>query len=73
MQKEVWSDALSILRYWKLRILANSSGLRLAKGRNALFLEQLGFDVTAVDVNPLSLDNLASIIEAEDLYVSRNL
>ncbi|WP_247948880.1 SAM-dependent methyltransferase TehB [Streptococcus gordonii] len=41
--------------------------LGCGQGRNALFLEQLGFDVTAVDVNPLSLDNLASIIEAEDL------
>ena len=37
------------------------------QGRNALFLDQLGFDVTAVDVNPLSLNNLASIIEEEDL------
>ena len=30
-------------------------------------MEQLGFDVTAVDVNPFSLNNLASIIEVEDL------
>lgn len=43
--------------------------LGCGQGRNALFLEQLGFDVTAVDVNPLSLDNLASIIEAEDLNI----
>ena len=41
--------------------------LGCGQGRNALFLDQLGFDVTAVDVNPLSLDNLASIIEEEDL------
>lgn len=41
--------------------------LGCGQGRNALFLEQLGFDVTAVDVNPFSLNNLASIIEAEDL------
>ena len=41
--------------------------LGCGQGRNALFLDQLGFDVTAVDVNPLSLNNLASIIEAEDL------
>ena len=41
--------------------------LGCGQGRNALFLEQLGFDVTAVDVNPFSLNNLASIIEVEDL------
>ena len=41
--------------------------LGCGQGRNALFLDQLGFDVTAVDVNPLSLNNLASIIEEEDL------
>ena len=43
--------------------------LGCGQGRNALFLDQLGFDVTAVDINPLSLENLASIIEAEDLNI----
>lgn len=43
--------------------------LGCGQGRNALFLDQLGFDVTAVDINPLSLENLASIIEVEDLNI----
>ncbi len=34
-------------------------------GRNALYLAHLGFDVTAVDVNPTALGTLQSIIEQE--------
>ncbi|MBP2622901.1 SAM-dependent methyltransferase TehB [Streptococcus oricebi] len=41
--------------------------LGCGQGRNALFLNQLGFEVTAVDRNPLSLEILASIIDQEDL------
>jgi len=36
-------------------------------GRNALYLAQLGFDVTAVDINPNALGMLQSIIEQEGL------
>ncbi len=36
-------------------------------GRNALYLHQSGFDVTAWDKNPLSLTNLNQIITAESL------
>ena len=41
--------------------------LGCGKGRNALFLAQHGFDVTAVDQNELSLEILQSIVEQEDL------
>jgi len=34
-------------------------------GRNALYLSQLGFDVTAVDANPSAIGMLRSIIEQE--------
>ena len=36
-------------------------------GRNALYLSQLGFDVTAIDANPNALNSLLSVIEAENL------
>lgn len=36
-------------------------------GRNALYLAQLGFDVTAVDLNPNALGMLQSIIEQEGI------
>ena len=41
--------------------------LGCGQGRNALFLAQQGFDVTAVDQNELSLEMLQSIVEQEDL------
>ena len=41
--------------------------LGCGQGRNALFLAQQGFDVTAVDQNELSLEILQSIVEQEDL------
>ncbi len=41
--------------------------LGCGKGRNALYLQQLGFDVTAFDKNPMSIDSLNQIIEAEKL------
>lgn len=40
--------------------------LGCGQGRNALFLAQHGFDVTAVDQNELSLEILQSIVEQED-------
>ncbi|HEY1845168.1 MAG TPA: tellurite resistance methyltransferase TehB [Buttiauxella sp.] len=36
-------------------------------GRNSLYLNQKGFDVTAWDKNPMSINNLNQIIEAEGL------
>ena len=39
--------------------------LGCGQGRNALFLAQHGFDVTAVDQNELSLEILQSIVEQE--------
>lgn len=36
-------------------------------GRNALYLSQLGFDVSAVDINPGALDTLKTIIEREKI------
>ena len=39
--------------------------LGCGQGRNALFLAQHGFDVTAVDQNELSLEMLQSIVEQE--------
>lgn len=36
-------------------------------GRNALFLSQLGFDVTAVDLNAGAIDTLKSIVEQEGI------
>lgn len=44
--------------------------LGCGQGRNALFLDQHGFDVTAVDQNELSLEILQSIVEQEDLEMS---
>ena len=44
--------------------------LGCGQGRNALFLAQHGFDVTAVDQNELSLDILQSIVEQEDLEMT---
>ncbi|UJF25272.1 tellurite resistance methyltransferase TehB [Suttonella sp. R2A3] len=38
-----------------------------SNGRNALFLSQHGFNVTAVDHNPGAIDSLQSIIEAEGI------
>lgn len=36
-------------------------------GRNALYLAQLGFDVTAVDANPSAIGMLQSIVEQEGI------
>lgn len=41
--------------------------LGCGSGRNSLYLNQKGFDVTAWDKNPMSISNLNKIIEAEEL------
>ncbi|MCP6473556.1 methyltransferase domain-containing protein, partial [Klebsiella pneumoniae] len=41
--------------------------LGCGQGRNSLFLNQHGFDVTAWDSNPASLERLNSIIAEENL------
>ncbi|WP_435945202.1 tellurite resistance methyltransferase TehB [Dryocola sp. BD586] len=41
--------------------------LGCGNGRNSLYLNQKGFDVTAWDKNPMSISNLQRIIEAERL------
>lgn len=41
--------------------------LGCGNGRNSLYLNQKGFDVTAWDKNPMSINNLNQIIEAEGL------
>lgn len=38
-----------------------------SNGRNALYLGQLGFNVTAIDVNPGAIDSLQSIIAQEQM------
>lgn len=38
-----------------------------ANGRNALYLNQLGFDVTAVDNNPNAIDSLQHIVSEENI------
>lgn len=38
-----------------------------SNGRNALFLSQLGFNVTAIDNNPNAINSLHSIIEQESI------
>ncbi|RKW07896.1 MAG: SAM-dependent methyltransferase TehB [Streptococcus sp.] len=43
------------------------------QGRNALFLAQHGFEVTAVDQNELALEILQSIVEQEDLEMTVGL
>ena len=47
--------------------------LGCGQGRNALFLAQQGFDVTAVDQNELALEILQSIVEQEDLEMTVGL
>ncbi|MCE0812267.1 tellurite resistance methyltransferase TehB [Buttiauxella sp. S04-F03] len=41
--------------------------LGCGSGRNSLYLNQKGFDVTAWDINPMSISNLNKIIAAEGL------
>ncbi|NIY46597.1 tellurite resistance methyltransferase TehB [Cedecea colo] len=41
--------------------------LGCGNGRNSLYLNQKGFEVTAWDKNPMSINNLKQIIEAEGL------
>lgn len=38
-----------------------------SSGRNALYLSQLGFEVTAIDANPNAIATLQSIIEQENI------
>ncbi|PKH06484.1 tellurite resistance methyltransferase TehB [Moritella sp. Urea-trap-13] len=38
-----------------------------SNGRNALYLGQLGFNVTAIDINPSAIDTLQRIIEQEGI------
>jgi len=45
----------------------NTLDLGCGSGRNSLYLNQKGFDVTAWDKNPMSISNLNKIIEAEGL------
>lgn len=40
-------------------------------GRNALYLSQRGFEVTAVDVNPDAIDRLQSIVDQEGIRTLR--
>lgn len=47
--------------------LGRALDLGCGRGRNALYLAQRGFEVTAVDQNPNALEILQSIVEAEDL------
>ena len=47
--------------------------LGCGQGRNALFLTQHGFEVTAVDQNELALEILQSIVEQEDLEMTVGL
>lgn len=47
--------------------------LGCGQGRNALFLAQHGFEVTAVDQNELALEVLQSIVEQEDLEMTVGL
>ena len=47
--------------------------LACGQGRNALFLAQHGFEVTAVDQNELALEILQSIVEQEDLEMTVGL
>ena len=47
--------------------------LGCGQGRNALFLAQHGFEVTAVDQNELALEILQSIVEQEDLDMTVGL
>lgn len=51
------------------KIIAPGAALDMgcSNGRNALFLSQLGFDVTAVDTNGGALNMLQSIIEQENI------
>lgn len=44
--------------------------LGCGQGRNALFLAQHGFEVTAVDQNELALEILQSVVEQEDLEMT---
>lgn len=50
-----------------------SLDLGCGQGRNALFLAQHGFEVTAVDQNELALEILQSIVEQEDLEMTVGL
>lgn len=45
----------------------NTLDMGCSNGRNALYLSQLGFDVTAIDTNPNALDMLQSIIIKEKI------
>ncbi|MCE0799313.1 tellurite resistance methyltransferase TehB [Buttiauxella sp. S04-F03] len=47
--------------------LGKTLDLGCGSGRNSLYLNQKGFDVTAWDKNPMSISNLNKIIEAEGL------
>lgn len=51
----------------------NALDLGCGQGRNALFLAQHGFEVTAVDQNELALEILQSIVEQEDLEMTVGL
>lgn len=45
----------------------NTLDMGCSNGRNALYLSQLGFDVTAIDTNPSAIDMLQTICSQEQL------
>lgn len=45
----------------------NALDMGCGSGRNALYLSQLGFEVTAVDTSPNALGMLQSIVEQEGI------
>lgn len=56
-----------VVRACRLIEPGNALDMGCGAGRNALYLSQLGFDVTAVDANPNALGMLQSIIEQEGI------
>ncbi|HEY3986215.1 tellurite resistance methyltransferase TehB [Cedecea sp.] len=58
------SDVLNAVKYV---VPGKALDLGCGGGRNSLYLNQKGFDVTAWDKNPMSIANLNKIIEAEGL------
>jgi len=45
----------------------NTLDMGCSSGRNALYLSQLGFNLTAIDANPSAIDMLQSIINEEGI------
>lgn len=51
----------------KIVLPCNALDMGCSNGRNALYLGQLGFNVTAIDANPGAIDALKSIVDGEGL------